>query len=335
MLGGRVKTLHPRIHAGILARRDLPEDTATLAEHEIEPFDLVCVNLYPFTSVAGRRGVDRGRGGRDDRRRRPVDAARRGEELRARRRRLAGPTSTTSCSASCASTARSRSTRGASSRARRSRHGRLRSSDRELVRRDGAVPRAADAHLPEGDRPLLRREPASGGRLLPRGRRPAASALEGRAARRQGALVQQPRRPRGCTPDPARVRAAGRGDRQAREPLRSRGRGHGRGGVGARARRGPCLCIRLRRRAQPARLGGARRAHRRALRRSAARARLRRPRGRRVALEEVARGSSPTASAVRRRRASATSSACSAACSCRSATATSRTARRWRSSAAR
>ena len=48
MLGGRVKTLHPRIHAGILARRDDDGDMATLAEHGIEPFDLVCVNLYPF-----------------------------------------------------------------------------------------------------------------------------------------------------------------------------------------------------------------------------------------------------------------------------------------------
>ena len=57
MLGGRVKTLHPRIHAGILARRDVEDDRATLAEHEIEPFDLVCVNLYPFASVASRRGV--------------------------------------------------------------------------------------------------------------------------------------------------------------------------------------------------------------------------------------------------------------------------------------
>ncbi len=57
MLGGRVKTLHPRIHAGILARRDLPEDVETLAAHEIEPFDLVCVNLYPFTSVAGKPGA--------------------------------------------------------------------------------------------------------------------------------------------------------------------------------------------------------------------------------------------------------------------------------------
>jgi phosphoribosylaminoimidazolecarboxamide formyltransferase / IMP cyclohydrolase len=58
MLGGRVKTLHPAIHAGILARRDLEEDRETLAEHGIEPFDLVCVNLYPFTSLAGRLGVD-------------------------------------------------------------------------------------------------------------------------------------------------------------------------------------------------------------------------------------------------------------------------------------
>jgi phosphoribosylaminoimidazolecarboxamide formyltransferase/IMP cyclohydrolase len=57
MLGGRVKTLHPRIHAGILARRDLPEDASTLDEHEIEPFDLVCVNLYPFEDVASKRGV--------------------------------------------------------------------------------------------------------------------------------------------------------------------------------------------------------------------------------------------------------------------------------------
>ncbi len=57
MLGGRVKTLHPRIHAGILARRDRDDDLATLEEHEIEPFDLVCVNLYPFEEVAAKKGV--------------------------------------------------------------------------------------------------------------------------------------------------------------------------------------------------------------------------------------------------------------------------------------
>jgi phosphoribosylaminoimidazolecarboxamide formyltransferase / IMP cyclohydrolase len=57
MLGGRVKTLHPRIHAAILARRDRDDDVATLADEEIEPFDIVCVNLYPFSEVAGRYGV--------------------------------------------------------------------------------------------------------------------------------------------------------------------------------------------------------------------------------------------------------------------------------------
>jgi phosphoribosylaminoimidazolecarboxamide formyltransferase/IMP cyclohydrolase len=57
MLGGRVKTLHPRIHAGILARRDNEEDVATLAHHGIEFFDLVCINLYPFEHVAAQKGV--------------------------------------------------------------------------------------------------------------------------------------------------------------------------------------------------------------------------------------------------------------------------------------
>jgi phosphoribosylaminoimidazolecarboxamide formyltransferase / IMP cyclohydrolase len=57
MLGGRVKTLHPRIHAAILARRDRDDDVATLEEHEIEPFDLVCVNLYPFEEVSSKKGV--------------------------------------------------------------------------------------------------------------------------------------------------------------------------------------------------------------------------------------------------------------------------------------
>jgi phosphoribosylaminoimidazolecarboxamide formyltransferase/IMP cyclohydrolase len=57
LLGGRVKTLHPRIHAAILARRDVEDDLEALAEHSIEPFDLVCVNLYPFARVAARRNV--------------------------------------------------------------------------------------------------------------------------------------------------------------------------------------------------------------------------------------------------------------------------------------
>ena len=57
LLGGRVKTLHPRIHAGILARRGLESDLDELREHGIGTFDLVCVNLYPFQSVTARRNV--------------------------------------------------------------------------------------------------------------------------------------------------------------------------------------------------------------------------------------------------------------------------------------
>jgi phosphoribosylaminoimidazolecarboxamide formyltransferase/IMP cyclohydrolase len=56
LLEGRVKTLHPRVHAAILARRGFDDDLAQLAEHAIEPFDLVCVNLYPFEKVVG--GLD-------------------------------------------------------------------------------------------------------------------------------------------------------------------------------------------------------------------------------------------------------------------------------------
>src|SRR3954471_16414693 len=57
ILDGRVKTLNPRIYAGLLAVRSDREHMATLAEHGIEPIDLVCVNLYPFERTAGRRGA--------------------------------------------------------------------------------------------------------------------------------------------------------------------------------------------------------------------------------------------------------------------------------------
>jgi phosphoribosylaminoimidazolecarboxamide formyltransferase / IMP cyclohydrolase len=58
LLDGRVKTLHPRVHAGILARRDRSDDLADLEEHSIEPFDLVCVNLYPFELAVDRPELD-------------------------------------------------------------------------------------------------------------------------------------------------------------------------------------------------------------------------------------------------------------------------------------
>jgi phosphoribosylaminoimidazolecarboxamide formyltransferase/IMP cyclohydrolase len=57
IMGGRVKTLHPRVHAGILADKDNPGHLLTLSELGIAPFDMVCVNLYNFADAAAK-GVD-------------------------------------------------------------------------------------------------------------------------------------------------------------------------------------------------------------------------------------------------------------------------------------
>jgi phosphoribosylaminoimidazolecarboxamide formyltransferase / IMP cyclohydrolase len=58
ILDGRVKTLNPRIYAGLLAVRSDSDHVETLNAHEVEPIDLVCVNLYPFERVSGQRGVE-------------------------------------------------------------------------------------------------------------------------------------------------------------------------------------------------------------------------------------------------------------------------------------
>ena len=57
ILGGRVKTLHPRLHAALLAKRDNAEHMETLEREGIEPIDLACVNLYPFSETVARLGV--------------------------------------------------------------------------------------------------------------------------------------------------------------------------------------------------------------------------------------------------------------------------------------
>ena len=57
MLGGRVKTLHPKVHGGILFQRGKAEDRKQTAEHAIRPIDLVVVNLYPFSATAAKPGV--------------------------------------------------------------------------------------------------------------------------------------------------------------------------------------------------------------------------------------------------------------------------------------
>ncbi len=57
IMDGRVKTLHPKLYAGLLAVRDNTAHTQAAADHDVEPVDLVCVNLYPFESTAARRGA--------------------------------------------------------------------------------------------------------------------------------------------------------------------------------------------------------------------------------------------------------------------------------------
>ena len=149
MLDGRVKTLHPAIHGGILARRDDPGHMATLDEQAIPPIDLVVVNLYPFEADGRpRRRPRRLRGA--DRRRRPGDDPRRRQEPRARRgpdrsRRLCRP-------------ARARSQAGGTDEPCRRRlaaqrlrpHGRLRRRHRRLARGPGrrALPRPARRRRP-------------------------------------------------------------------------------------------------------------------------------------------------------------------------------------------
>jgi phosphoribosylaminoimidazolecarboxamide formyltransferase/IMP cyclohydrolase len=57
MLGGRVKTLHPKIHGGLLGRRDDPEHVAQMQAHGIPPIDLLCLNLYPFVATISKPGA--------------------------------------------------------------------------------------------------------------------------------------------------------------------------------------------------------------------------------------------------------------------------------------
>src|SRR5689334_23666984 len=57
MLDGRVKTLHPKVHGGILHRRENPSHRSAVAEHGIQPIDMVVVNLYAFEKTAAKPGV--------------------------------------------------------------------------------------------------------------------------------------------------------------------------------------------------------------------------------------------------------------------------------------
>ena len=91
LIGGQVKTFHPEIYAGILARRNVPADLASLAEHGIGLIDIVVVNVNPFAPQVGERARAHRRSARDDRRRGRGAAHRRRPQLRRGRGGLSHP----------------------------------------------------------------------------------------------------------------------------------------------------------------------------------------------------------------------------------------------------
>ena len=195
MLGGRVKTLHPRIHAGILARREVETDVAALAEHGIEPFDLVCVNLYPFEQVAREHGV------REEEAVEMID--------------VGGPAMLRAAAKNFAHVAPvCRPADYSPVLAELREHGELSLETRRGLAATAfsisasyeaaiaawfagrqSLPGRARASVREAARPRVRREPAPARRLLRGARGAHASARPRRAAARARALVQQPERP--------------------------------------------------------------------------------------------------------------------------------------------
>ena len=182
ILGGRVKTLHPRLHAALLAVRDDPDHMATLEAEGIEPIDLVCVNLYPFERTVARLDVSE------------ADAV---ENID-----IGGPTMiraaaknhryvavVVSPASYDAVLAELEESGGAISGA--TRHWLANEAFAATARYDAAIsrwfgtryelfPSHVVTHLGEVPRPLLRREPAPGRGALHRGRGALARALAGR-----------------------------------------------------------------------------------------------------------------------------------------------------------
>ena len=258
-LDGRVKTLHPKVHAGILADRRLDSHVQQLAELGIEPFDLVVSNLYPFRQTVAS-GASARRVRRADRHRRPVDGPRGGQEPPLGRDRHLARRGTPTCSPRSPRAA-SRWPSGSGWPPRRSPH--TATYDVAVANwmgnvltdtSDGTASRRGRRDVGEGRRAALRREPAPAGGALRRrlGGRP----RRRRAAARQGDVLQQLRRHRRGPAGGPRLRRPGGGDHQARQPVRHRGRrGRGRGAPqGARVR--PDVGVRRRDRGEPAGLGG-------------------------------------------------------------------------------
>ncbi len=255
-LDGRVKTLHPKVHAGILADRRLDTHVQQLADLGVEPFDLVVSNLYPFTqtvasgatpdecveqidiggpsmvraaaknhpSVAIVTSPDR----YDD----VLAAAAAGGFTLAERQALAAEAFVHTATYDVA--------RGLVDGQRAHRH-----------LRGPGLPGVGRRHVGQGRGAALRREPPPERGALPQRLRHRARARH--PAARQGDVVQQLRRRRRRASRRLRLRRAGRRDHQARQPVRHRGRRRRRRGARAGPRLRPGLRVRRRDRRQPRR----------------------------------------------------------------------------------
>ena len=253
MMDGRVKTLHPKVHGGILARRHRADDLASLAAHGITPIDLVVVNLYPFAEGGGASrtlpfdDLDRG-----DRHRRSEPGARGRQEFPRRARGCRPGDYDRVLAAACAPDGPALAFRFDLARRAIRAHGRLRPDDCDDARATFAwtKPTASScASAPAARRvcPTIWQPTLTKLRDLRYGENPHQAGAWYRDERRsgfgggdrppgQGTVVHEPARSRRGRAHRARVRRAGGGRHQAHESVRRRDRRHAGRGVRARAR---------------------------------------------------------------------------------------------------
>ena len=196
MMDGRLKTLHPMVHGGILCRHDNPSDMDALDEHGIKTFELVVVNLYPFEQTVAREGVT------EDEAIEKID--------------IGGPTMVRAAAKNHAFTTIATNSGpifGDSRRNHRERLARPSSCGRNwqvkpsitrpsTIRRSRPISPACGPKVPSpaicrsdslsSGRPPLWREPPSTGRTLCKGQVPGGKPCVGYPAQRQGTVLQQP-----------------------------------------------------------------------------------------------------------------------------------------------
>ncbi len=225
MMDGRLKTLHPKVHGGILCRHDNPEDMKALAEHGILTFELVVVNLYPFEATVARKGVTQEEAIEQ------IDIG--GPTLvRAAAKNHAFTTIATDAAeyseildqitAHGCTTLELRRRLAGEAFAHTARYDRAIADFFAGAERRRAVPRQRhDQHDPQNGAPLRRESAPAGGHVRP-ARRPGRQPGRRPAIARQGAFLQQPPGPRRRAGDgPAILRTGGRGG-QAQQSLRRR-----------------------------------------------------------------------------------------------------------------